>query len=326
MATGNSNYLNDVAFSTELVIGRDFNNVWLREAALLAMVQEGKKNWNKGSAFSGSAQTGYKMLIPVALADMTTPANGVTDANEFTAISPHGTAQGAFTQAEYIVAHYRGSMSNKRHEMVLINNQRGNFQQAKVNQLMGSFTNAIADDMASTAADARDAILGVQQVLATSNTVGGIAQGTDTDWAANVTTSAGAFSLDLLDDGIDTAAPRGGNIDLIALAYSSTNNLFGKLRAQIAPAQRIVNGDFKAKYGFVNIDYLGATCISDNRLTAGVICGFDTSTWFYRGDTKPKLSHTGPIQGTDAVEWVYYMFAALGCNHPGRNFRLTSVT
>lgn len=326
MATGNASYLNNVAFSTELVIGRDFENIWLREAALLASLQEGKKNWNKGSSFTGNASTGYKMLLPIALADMTTPAAGVTAANELTAISPHGTAQGAFSQAEFIVSHYRASMSNIRSEMVLINNERGNFQQAKVKQLMGSFTNVMADHLASTTVGAADRITGVQQVLSTSNTVGGISQSTDTDWASNVTTSAGAFSLDLLDDGIDAASPRGGKIDLIELAYSSTNNLFKALRNQIAPAQRINNQEFTAKYGFVNIDYLGAMCMASNRMTSGVIVGYDTSTWFYRGDTKPKLSHTGPLQGTDAVEWVYYMFAALGCNHPGRNFRITGVT
>lgn len=319
MATGNTNYDGNDAFSTELVIKRDFENAWLRKAVALAMIREGKKNWNKGGSVKGT-----KFLLPVELGGPLTAAAGRADTDEFTAVTPHATTN--FFQAEYTIAHYIGTMSDKRSEMVLLKNDRGDWRQGKINQLMGSFTDVLANDEAGTTIDQRTNLLGVQYAIATGNSPGGISQSTDTDWKGQVTTSAGAFSLDLLDAKIDAVDVRNGKIDLIRLAFSSTYNLFGALRQQIAPAQRIQNEQFRAKYGFLNIDYLGAMCVSDNRLASGSIVGQDTSSWYYRGHTHPVRAHEGPIQNTDAVEQVWYMFAVIGCDNPAKNFNLTGAT
>lgn len=307
------------AFATEIVLSREWENVYLRAMPLLAKIKDGKANWNKPGLRKGNL-----LLLPVLLSANTTLPDGVTDAGELTGISPYATA--GFTQAQYNIAHYRGAMYVRESEKQLINNTRGNFMQGKIEQLMADFKNAVADDLASTSADSRTAVLGIQQVLATANTVGNIDQSSDTDWQSNVTTSAGAFSLDMLDDKIDAVAVRNGKIDMMLFAYSSTNNLFGKLRAALSPAERLVNANFKAKYGFTNIEYLDAVCVADNRLTAGVICGFDSSTWFYAGDEKPVGKEVQRYPGTDMDEYMYTLWAGVGCNNPAKNFRLTGVS
>lgn len=329
MATGNTayaiaaaGYTGQPAYSavaTEISVTKKWENAWLRKFPLVSFIKENKGNFNKGMLRKGNT-----MLCPIILGNATTTADGVADSAELTGITPYITAN--LTQAAYEIAHYRNAFYIRESEMQLINNTRGNHLEGVTQQLVDGFVNALADDMASTNADSRTAVLGVQQVLSTSNTVGGIAQGTDTDWAAQVTTAAGAFSLDLIDDKMDAVNPRNGNTDLILLAYASGVNLFGKLRAALAPAERIVNANFKAKYGFTNIEYLGALCISENRFTSGVICGLDTSSWFYMGDTAPKLVGIDRYPGTDAMEHMYNMWASLGCNNPAKNWRLTGVS
>lgn len=305
--------------STEFSLTHEWEDLWMRETPLLAMIHSGKANWNKKSLKRGNA-----MLIPVIYADASTTADGVTDANELTPITPY--AISGMSQAFYNIAHYRHALYHRASEQQLNNNDRANLLDGAVRQLMNSFKDEIAGDLMGTAADARDAVLGIQQVLATANTVGGIDQSSNSDWQSNVTISAGAFTLDLIDDKVDVVAPRRGNTDLILLGFTSSLNLFGKLRAALAPSQRLVNTQFEAKYGFKNIEYLGATCISENRLSSGVIVGLDSRTWYHCGDTRPQLHHNDPLPGTDADEHLYNMFLGIGCSNPARNWRLTGVS
>ena len=318
-AGGYTNQPAYTAFATEISLSKNWENIYLRALPLLAKIKDGKANWNKPGLRKGNL-----LITPVIFENSGTVPDGVTDANELTAITPYVT--NGFTQAQFNIAHYRNAMYVRESEKQLINNTRGNFMQGKIDQLMADFKDAVADDLASANADSRTAVLGIQQALATTNTVGGIDQSSATDWASNVTTSAGAFSLDMLDDKIDACAVRNGKIDMMLFAYSSTNNLFGKLRAALSPAERLVNANFKAKYGFTNIEYLDAVCVADNRLTAGVICGFDSSTWFYCGDEKPVAKEVQRLTGTDADEHMYTLWAGVACNSPAKNFRLTGVS
>lgn len=330
MATGNTQYAiasgNSItyagaysAFSVEVSIRQDWENVWLRAHPLLAVIKDGESNWNKKGLRKGNM-----MILPIALGASATMADGVADADELTPVSPYITSNA--TQAAYNIAHYQGFFWVRSSERQLINNARGDFMQFKVQQKRDEFMDEIADDLASTAIDSRTAVLGIQQALATSNTVGGIAQGTDTDWAANVTTSYGAFNLDLFDNGRHAVRARNGKVDLCLLAYSSTNDLYAKLLANISQAQRIVDAGFEATYGFETVMLSGMRCVMDNRLTAGVICGLDTRTWYYCGDDRPTAYAPQRTPGTVADEYAYDMFCGVGVSNPARNFRYTGVT
>ncbi len=306
------------AFGTEVSLQKTWENVWLRKQPLLAMIKDGSANWKKGSDVNGT-----QMLVPIVFGDTSTTAAGVLDANELSSpITPYVTTN--FTQAAYNIAHYRHAFYVRKSEDVKINNVRGNFLQGKIDQLTGSFVKLLSADLMSNNTDAQNAVLGIQYALGNANTVGLIDQ-TSNDWGSNVLTG-GVFTLDNLDQGIDAVTPRGGNVNLILMAYSTTNNLFGKLRAAISPNERMVNTEFQAKYGYKNIDYLGATCISDNILTAGVIVGMDTTKWFYQGDDVPKVHHVQPYPGTDAMEHLYYMFCGVGTSNPAANFKSTANT
>jgi len=307
------------ASSTEIVLARDWENIYLRDFAMLAMIREGKKNWNKPGLRKGNM-----LLLPVLAAAASTLPGGVTMAGEFTPITPYRT--NGLTQAQYNIAQYRHAFYLTANEKQLINNARGNYLQGKVDQLMADFTSDIADDLLSANADADNAALGVQWAIATGNLVGNIDQSSVANWRGNVTTSAGPLDLDMIDLHIGAVNNKRGNIDLMLFSYDSSNDLFSKFRAQISPAARLVNADFKAKYGFTNIEYMGATCVQEGRLTAGVIVGFDTSSWYYSGDLRPNKQDVIRIPGTGVEEHYYDMFLGVGTNNPGKNFRITGVS
>lgn len=308
------------ATSTEYSLRKKWGQIWFRAIPLLAMIHNGEANWNREDFRNGNA-----LLLPIIHSDASTTADGVTDANELTPITPY--AISGMTQAMYNIAHYRHAMYPRASEKRLNNNTRANLLDGATQQLMDSFKDEQADDLLSANADSRSAMLGVQQVLSTSNTVGGIDQSSTTNWQSKVSTAVGAFTVDLIDEKMDAVDPRGGVTDMIMLANSESTglNLFSKLRNALAPAERLVNIKFKANYGINSIVYRDATCVSENRLTSGVIVGLHSQSWYHVGDTKPNLDHEIPLQGTDAREHFYNMFVGVGCDHPARNWRLTGV-
>lgn len=336
MATNNSTFAYSIdqqttrtapaysVFGTEIVARKEWQNIWLRKTPLLAMMKESGLNWNKGTSVQGTM-----MLIPLNMADMTTAADGVADSGELTAISP--VATDGFSQAAYQISHYRGATWMRASELTLIDNGRGNFKVGKMRQAMDSFANAIADDLSGSTADARANVVGIQQVIATGNTVGGLAQGTYTDWASNLSTGVGAFTLDLIDAKYDAIVARGGVPDLLLCSYTATNNVYGKVRSSIAPAQWLVNTDFKAKYGFTNITYLDMTVTMDNRITGttatdGRMYLLDTRHWYFRGQETPKLQPVQRLTGTDADEYMWTQFLSIGCGDPAKQGGIQGIT
>lgn len=304
------------AFGTEVVLRRDWTNIWLRKMPLLAMIRDGKANWNKGTSINGT-----RMLIPVMMAEMSTAAAGVAYASELTPIDPHLTE--GFSQAMYEIASYRAATYITEREMRLINNARGDFKSGKMKQAIDSFSNLIANDLAGTSADSASAVVGIQQVIATGNTVGGIAQGTYSDWQGLLATGAGAFVLELVSDRIDLVSARGGKSKLGLFSSTSTNNVWGKLKAAIGTAERIVNNDFKKKYGITNIEFEDVTCVQDNRITGttstdGRFYLLDTDHWYFRGDEYPKMAPVQRLEGTGSDEYYFSQFLSIGCGDPGK--------
>lgn len=306
----------------QLRVNDTWEQIWLRHHALLAKIRDGGANWNKGTLQKGNA-----LIIPVMSTGPTTAADGVTNANELTAATPEVSA--GFLQAEYPIAHYRHVFWLRESEKQLIDNSKGNFKEGKLKQSMMSLAKVIAADLGGTGTGDEDAVVGVQGVTATANTVGKIDQSSVTDWASNVTTAAGAFDLTMLEDKIDAIHFRGGNANLATFSYTSSLNLFSRLRTAIAPAERIENKEFKVKYGFNNIEYAGLTCVAEyatDYTASGVIVIFDTDTWFYRGDKAPEVQPVQRLTGTDADEYVLTQWVGVACSNPARNGRITGVT
>jgi hypothetical protein len=319
--TGNSSYTGLAAFAIEQTVERDWSMVWTRAHPLFRVLDMNQSHFNRGFGVAG-----LKMLLSINGGDLDNPADGVTDTNETSEMTLNTT--GGFSQAAYNFSHYRANYVIKESEATLAaNGSRGDILEGKKKQFLESFKKAISDDAASTVADARENVLGIRQVLSTSNTVGGISQTTDPDWAAQVTTTYGPWALEAAEEKIDAIEAQGRQEPDIALAaYSSSGtNVYARYRSSIAPAERYENKDFKAKYGLKNFMHMGVMVVMDNRIPAGELLVLSTGSWYCYFQRKPKLHPLQRLGKTDAYEQVGTLWCALGCNDPASNGRVTGI-
>lgn len=313
---GNANYDGLVAFVAEKSFKKDFQSVWTSANPLLTMIVANKANFNTSRVVEG-----HRMVLPITYSDGANVANGVLDANELTPLTPQVT-QG-FTQAQYNYSHYTNAFYIRDSEKKLISGSgvRGNIMGGKTAQLMDSFKLAVQNDMVSANADTRDAVLGLRYVTSTSNSPGNVSQTTYPVWAASVVSNAGPFYMGLLDTEYDRINALGrGVCDFALLSHTATNNVYGKVRDQI-PYQLTVSATGKlAKFGFPTFEYLEMTCIQENKLGAALAgCAMvgRSSAWYANLDSDtPQLHHAKPLEGTDATEYLYNWWLAIGTDDP----------
>lgn len=329
--TGNSTYTltNYAAFAVGKAVSKAWSMIWTTAHPLLTAIADRGTSFNQGFTLSGN----NKMLLPIAGDDLTTPAAGVTDANELTADTISAT-NGA-SQAAYEITHYRAHTSYRAsEEFVAQGGSLGNFLEFKKTQVLESLKNRWSTDAASTTVDARDKIMGFRYALSTSNSPGGISQSTDTQWAAQVKTSAGTFALSLIDDQVDLIGNEGrGGPDLVLAGNQSGSNMYGKIRTAIGPtAERLTNVQGgSTKYGVMGpgqqMQYLGMLIVQDARpAVSGEICILSTPTWHVLMPKEPTIRQPYQKDGTDAFVQSYTLFTALGCSDCSMNARITGVT
>ncbi len=329
MAAINTNYIGvydgttyaTTALASELVMHRDFENVFFDEYPLVRAVKE------RGKFNRGYSVEGFRFILPVLMEDSSTVANGVLPANELTQPTPSHII--GLTQAQYNFAHYIQPMWIKNSDKKLgmgARANRGDLMQGALLQTMNSFALALSGDLMGSSVDTLDAVLGVRYLLSTSNSPGNISQTTYTKWAAKVTTSAGTFSLDIINDLYDLASRGSQRPDMLFASAASGNNIYGKLRAQIQPAQQLQTTSTTAQYGFADLKYLTMDVVKDDAGTSGEALGLNTSSLYWVGDTRPKLDNSGSWPGTDAQVMVHNMWCGFGTDNPRLNFKATGLT
>lgn len=315
--TGNSNYTALAIYTVEQTIKRDWTEIWTSGYPVLKVMEMDGTNFNKGFSVSG-----LKMLVPIAGDDMTTPAAAVPDADQNTSDTLNNTA--GFGQAEFEFARYRATYTIQEAEtMLAANGARGNLLEGKKKQFISSFKNAISNHLADSTAATNRRIMGMGQPLSTSNTVGGISQTTDTQWASNVTTGYGPYAPNCIDAILDAIRAKDRfEPDLIMAAFGngSTTNVYAKIRDQIAPSERFENNNsFTVKYGIKAMIYQGIPVVMDNRITGGTLRVFSTKSWFLYVPRKPKMVPTHYKDGTDTALQTGAMWCASGICDPGSN-------
>lgn len=332
MSTGNSAYATTdfTAFAIEQVLKRDWAFQWTFASPLLACIKDSGLRWNKGFKVLG-----LKGLIPIAMDDMTDPPAGVADANELTADTPRVT--NGFSGAAYDYCHIRRGFTIRSSEnMLAINGARGNLLDGKVKQLMASFRNVAANMIAGSANASRTSLIGLQYLLNTANSPGGISQATDTWWQAQTTASIGNINLPTINNAYDSITRFAGESgdpdapDLLILSSlgsgGSNPNVYGRFRELIAPAERIVNAEFQAKYGFSNFTYMNMKCVQSHREASGTVYMLTTKTFYYGGFDRPQALQTIRLPGTDSEERYYNMWSFVGCDEIRRNWKGTGAT
>lgn len=321
MAAGNTEFLNATAFAADLVLEKQFTDVWTTAHPFIKVLSKGS-NWNKGYTMKEN-----KAILPIIYTGPSTAAAGCADADSMTAITPYALA--GFTASEWEFTRYHGAWFLRPHERkLLVGGSRGNILQGAVMQMVGSFKEAVSDHIAGNSAAARENLQGLRHALSTTNTVGGIDQsdGSNGFWHARVSTAGGTFTTSDVDSDYDAIATEGrGAPDLLLLSHNATVNLFGKMRDAVAPLQRIQGAPKVAKFGFPSFEYLDMMCVLDNRLgaalsTTGGYQMLSTDAWYWGGDLRPTLlEQRDRRQGTGTYEYYYEWWCFLGTNDVAKN-------
>jgi hypothetical protein len=348
MATGNTNYTvtdggDKAATSAEKRLKKEWEPQITRRIPLLACIKDSKFHFRKGYKVEGN-----KALVPIVytgVTALTTSNLGVTDANEIGSAWPTWDATEGFTNAEYQFSHFRRPMTFKNSEEMLAMSapslaQRGNVKEGKIQQLMYTFKSLMGDMIEGESnTSSRTKLMGLAYGINTANSPGNIDQSDANNawWRGNKEAIGGSISLPVIDrhmdnierySGYDDAVDsEGNNVDLLMLSYAEGGvNVYGSLRSQIAPAERLNNIEFKAKYGIETYMYRGAKCVQGSRMPSGTVFGISTSAFFYGGDDSPKkIGPSQRILGSDAFEDMYTLWAFIGACRFNTSFQLTGI-
>lgn len=316
------------AFAVEQQIRAKWRTQWTNATALEACIRDRQLNVNKGFSVQGT-----RALFAIQYLDVSGLTAGITDANEIPAAWPTWDATDGFTQASHEYTHYGRSMTIKASEDLLAGGgTRGNLFTGKTNQLMAAFRRLKANDLSGSGLGTRANVAGLAGMLNNTGVYGGIDRATYSWWVPGINSAVGPLSLPIVNNAYDSISVLGdesGDIekpDLFLLGYSATVNSYGRLRELIAPSERIVNAEFRAKYGFDNFIYLGMKCVADQRLASGTAYMLSTSRFFYGGYDEPRAHSVIRILGSDALEHFYSNWCFFATDEPRRNFRFGGIT
>lgn len=317
------------AFAIEQVLSRDWEFQYTAALPLVACIKDRELGYKKGFSVEGT-----KALVPIVhsgITGFTTGTAGIADNAQIPAAWPTFDGTEGFSQAAFEYTHMERSMVTTDSDRVIAKNgARGDIIDGKVKQLMYGFTNIQADWLSGTANGSRVALGGIDYAIATNNTYGGI----DRTSAPNayfrgiVDATGGTLGFSVVNNAFDQIKRNANEVgdisspDLLLLTFVGGGvNLYGRFRELIAPSQRIVDQNFRAKYGFENFEYLGMKCVMETRGAAGQIKLLDTSKWVYGGYEIPKEHEPTRIPGSTAVERRFSWWGFIGCKQPRCQFR-----
>lgn len=320
------------AFAIEQRLKRDWTAQYTKASALLACIHDKDLKFQKGYTVSGT-----KAIVPTIYAGsgLDKTNMGVADNAQIPSAWPTFRATTGFTQLQFEYSHLVSNMTILSTEKKFAaNGARGNLIEGKVSQLMSDFKSGISEMISGNQADSRTSLVGVDYVIATANTYGGVdrtqAGGAWARGKLDTTgTTIGFVPINNMYDSIMTEADIGLDAeapDLLLLTNIGGTNLYGRFRELIAPSERFENNDFKVKYGISHFMYMGMKCVMQNRGTGGQFKMLTTSTWIYGGEETPHELQAQRIIGSSAEERMFEIYNFLGCDKPNANGRGTGFT
>jgi hypothetical protein len=326
-----TNFALGALYSIEQTFKRDAKQLWERAHPFLKMLKARGNHFNKGFT-----QTGTKMLLPAYFDDQSNPADGVQVSAELTPMTAN-TDNGAFL-LEYQFAHYRSNIAIRHSDQAVSasNERRQAYLSGRKKQLVASFKNVMSYDVVVptaapnglNSANMMDAVLSLRYILSNANVVGGKDQALDADWQAVYNTATGPFDLSYVDQDLHTVQNLDrSEIDFWLAAENTTAKVYSAFKDSLRPGERYeTNSEFARKAGIKTFAYCGADVIMDGRNTAGELIGIASDTWYASFPEEPSTSGPQRISLTDAMEQVWTLDTALGCDDVGSNIRRVGIT
>ena len=196
------------------------------------------------------------------------------------------------------------------------------------------------DDLVVRAGNYRLAMMGLRGIVnnqdagyglvTTAMSVGGISRATAGNefWKAGYLANAGTargLTLDLMQQGFDTAESEGGEISLIMTDYTQRRKYLSLVKAD----GRFVN-NLKLDGGFTALEYNEKPLVVDRHCLPGRIYFLDESSLaIYRMSDIEWMEEDGAVlsrvSGVDAYEAILYYYATMGCKAPSHNCALVDL-
>jgi hypothetical protein len=168
-------------------------------------------------------------------------------------------------------------------------------------------------------------------LVTTAMSVGGISRAVAGNefWKAGYLDNSGTarkLTLDLMQQGFDTAEGEGGEISLVMTDYTQRRKYLALVKAD----GRFVNS-LKLDGGFTALEYNEKPLVVDRHCYPGRILFLDESSLaIYRMSDIEWMEEDGAVlsrvSGKDAYEAILYYYATLGCKAPSHNCALVDLT
>lgn len=312
------------------------SGLWKTQVArlnpILAVMQESGLNWNKNSRTIGA-----RMSLPILydkVPGINTATYAKSPAGQVPTAWPQYLTIDGMTQATYDWVYTEIPWTLTPTEKVLMaNGQMGDLEDGKLKAALVADAKALDDWLTGSGNATPVALLGLQYLLSTSNSPGGISQSTYDWWRANITTSVGnggETNVQNLYDQIGGITNEKGNpvVPDLCLAsgavQGSSFSVYNEMRNFMTDKQRILNVKMKQEYGIVNFEYMDMLVVQNTKV-ASQLWMLSTNSFYWQGQVKPKFV-SGRIPGSMTEEIVMSRFASFGCDMPCGNGALTGWT
>lgn len=166
-------------------------------------------------------------------------------------------------------------------------------------------------------------VIGLRQIVATANTVGGISQTTNSWWAAQQDTTSTTLSLSALMTQYNLATINSAAPSVLITTRSIYNSYYSLLQ----PQQRFSDSD-TASGGFASLLFNGAPVIPDSHCPANNIFGLNEDyihLWVHKDEDMRFEPFQKPINQNVKVAKIYWM-GAYGTSNARLHFNLNAIT
>lgn len=230
----------------------------------------------------------------------------------------------AFTSAEYSWKQLYTNISILRSDELKNSGDSAilNFLKSKVKVAEKNMLDQLGTGIYSNATDAKS-IIGLQYMMSTSNTIGGISQSTYSWWNPSLDTTTTVLSLPVIQTRTN-AVTVGSDKPTV---HATTRTLYNSYMALLQPQQRFADPE-TANAGFQNLLYQGAPVIGDSHCPASkwFILNEDYLHLFAHKDEDMRATDfESPINQNLKLMKIFW-FGAFGTSNMRLQGALTAVT
>lgn len=228
-----------------------------------------------------------------------------------------------YTKAKYPMAYFQEAIGFTVAELKLLSNGKsGGIIKKKINSVMGAWKRALADQVQSSQNATETRLLGTGYIMSNANNVGGINQADYEKWRPGLLdlSTSGTFTWQKLDSDLGVfetlSDPEGRAIipDLVLLATGGGHNLKVAFDQSIAQNNRIVDTEFRDKFGFAPTVFGSSRIIGDPRAIAQSVTFYTTKHWHVVGDLMPTLGDLKDLPGVEPKYMNVVQMAGLSCD------------